>query len=94
MNYWLSQQALEDEAKRRCLAAGYTLEFPAKNLTSFDAGDIRPLWRAHYLPQVQAEAEEPVLEPRTLAWWLVAGFMLSSPAFLAAGFTFFWGAWR
>jgi len=47
---------IEDEAKRRCLAGGYTLDTPAKALTSFDQRE-GPLWKA-YVPRIEAEIEK------------------------------------
>lgn len=49
------QKLIEEEAKRRCLLGGYTLDTPAKALTSF-AHREGPLWQA-YVPRVEAEIE-------------------------------------
>jgi hypothetical protein len=46
-----------NEAQRRCLAAGYSLEMQARHLTSFQPYDARPLWQAHYLREVRAELQ-------------------------------------
>lgn len=48
-------ELIEAEAKRRCVAGGYTLETPARALTSH-ADRSGPLWRA-MIPDVEAEIE-------------------------------------
>jgi hypothetical protein len=49
------RELIEAEAKRRCIAGGYTLETPARALTSM--GDREgPLWQA-YVPRIALEIE-------------------------------------
>lgn len=49
------QELIVQEAKRRCIAGGYTLETPARALTSMGDRD-GPLWQA-FVPRVAAEIE-------------------------------------
>lgn len=49
------RELIEAEAKRRCIDGGYTLETPARALTSH-ANRSGPLWRA-MVPDVEAEIE-------------------------------------
>ena len=86
----------EEEAKRRCLNAGYSLEMEARNLTSFAADDARPLWRAHYLREVLREKEADARAKALVnapAYYAMAFGMLSSPAFLATIMNFCFDGW-
>ena len=55
----MSRDALIDaEAQRRCRDGGYSLDMKARNLTSFPCDADAPLWRAYYVPCVEAEIEK------------------------------------
>lgn len=65
------RELIETEAKKRCIAGGYTLETPARALTSH-ADRRGPLWRA-IIPDVEAEIERVeaagfVVTPDPLDW--------------------------
>ncbi len=84
---------LEEEAKRRCLAAGYSTDLPARALTSFPANDARPLWRAHYLPEVldEDEAATPIEHEKKLLAFVF--LLVASPALIVLGAIFLRGGW-
>lgn len=86
----MGRKADEEEAKRRCLAGGHSLYERACQLSSFESDDDRPLWRAHYLPEVEAEREEDKAPGFTAFLVVFYVAVLTSPAWLAALIEFFW----
>ncbi len=77
--------AFEDEAKRRCLAAGYALDFECRRLTSFELSDRRLLWRAHFLKVARREHFGALAIVFSLAL---------SPALVVLGAVIWNGGWR
>lgn len=91
------QGEIEAEAQRRCLAGGYSLDMEARRLSSFPDHDRRPLWRAHYLPEVLREREEQAAAKPPLPDWAgvaLALLIAGSPVLVVLGAIFWHGGWR
>jgi hypothetical protein len=86
----------EEEAKRRCLNAGYSLEMEARNLTSFPIDDRRPLWEAHYLREVLRERARAALveaAAQSPASRFTLAMLFSPQVFAAAMFNCIFEGW-
>lgn len=49
------QDLIEQEAKRRCLAGGNSLDTQMRQLSCYANNDTRTLWGAHYTAMVAGE---------------------------------------
>ena len=90
----LREKLIEALAKRRCLAAGYALDFQARRLTAFAHDDNRPLWRTYFLDQARADVVEFCAKAREVAGLAFVFGLAFSPVILVGFVMIYAGGWR